>query len=725
MLYVAGGTFALLSYASRATWPGLLPRVLAVLGGLPLIGAGVVSAVWAHVWLASAMAAALGLGVVVDAFRQTERPAEGPRQVPSVAVLAAMLAAANAAAALGRPGLLRLPATLAMIRFLPHVGVGLAGAAAVLVVGWAVPRFRPASQVVAALPLLAFAAVFAPVGRLASVLTYGLLGIALALEPVLHGLMQQRINQRRLQARSATEYEFATEVASWGFVFLVALIGSAEAAGTRRPALAVLAMVTSLFTFTWFHLLPVRGSGSSRVVVGNTIASVLCAILVEITGGLSSFYFFTYFLPILGLAWTQKPQTIVIPLAIPVAALLVEAAIRLQTGGLSIVVFVALPRLAGLVLVSGLSYMLALRNLAVQHRIGETNRRLEAIVSHMGEGLITTDSVGRVTLCNPTAQMLLGQDGDPRQKMFSDVLTLRAADGSPLEASMHPVRQALGGRPVPWERYVVQGTGGSRSIAVTATPLLDARDRGGAIILLRDINTEVEMERMRDDFFFIASHELRTPLTVMKGNLEMAQELAPAGSLRITLEEALRSVMRLIRMVNAFLDAASLEHGAISLHIEDAHLPDLVQQAVETLRPDAERKGLVVAYRPMPGLPAVRADVERTVQVLLNIIGNSVRYTESGQIDIWHEVRGGTVETLVRDTGVGIAPEQQDRLFTRFGQVERGLTRTSGGSGLGLYISRKLAEEMNGTVVLKQSAPGRGSTFALVLPAAVAAGAGL
>ncbi len=297
-------------------------------------------------------------------------------------------------------------------------------------------------------------------------------------------------------------------------------------------------------------------------------------------------------------------------------------------------------------------------------------------------------------------------------------MPLTAADGSPLRAGEHPVRRALAGQSVPWTRFQATTPQGSVPVAVAATPLAGSPGPAGAIILLRDARGEVETERIRDDFFFIASHELRTPLTVMKGNLEMALEVVPAGPLQITLDEALRSASRLIRMVNDFLDAARLEHGSLTVRLEDAPLPELVQQAVDTLKPDAERKGLSLTYRPTPGLQAVRMDGERTVQILLNLLGNSVRYTNSGEIEVWHEVRGGTIETLIRDSGIGIAPEHQDRLFTRFGQVERGLTRVTTGSGLGLYISRKLAEQMGGTVVLKQSALGQGSTFALILPTA-------
>lgn len=335
----------------------------------------------------------------------------------------------------------------------------------------------------------------------------------------------------------------------------------------------------------------------------------------------------------------------------------------------------------------------------------------------MDEGLLTVDATGRIALGNDAARALLDAGPDLSGRAVHEVLPLRRSDGGEIGWADHPVHLAMAGRRVSWQRVLVPRPQGGVALAIAATPLADDQPRTGAIVLLRDIRAEVEMERLRDDFFFIASHELRTPLTIMKGNLEIARDAAD-GPLRTAIDEALASVERLIRMVNDYLDAARLEHGTLAMRVEEGHLPDLVRQAVQAIRPDAERKGLTVSYRETPGLPAVRMDLERTLQILLNLLGNSVRYTARGEIEIWHEVDRGAVDTLVRDSGPGIPPEHHARLFSRFGQVERGLTRSSGGSGLGLYISRRLAEQMGGAVVLRQSIPGQGSTFALRLPAA-------
>ncbi len=233
------------------------------------------------------------------------------------------------------------------------------------------------------------------------------------------------------------------------------------------------------------------------------------------------------------------------------------------------------------------------------------------------------------------------------------------------------------------------------------------------------------MERMREDFFNIASHEIRTPLTVIKGHVELVLEgaLGPLDDRsRHVLTEIHAATGRLIRLVNDFLDAARLDQGRITVQIDRGSLPALVKQAITTLSLDAERKGVTITYRQEGGAPPpVLMDAEKTLQILINLLDNAIKFTPRGSIEIWHEVTDGQVATYVRDTGVGIRPEHRHRLFERFSQVDRGLRREAGGSGLGLYICRRLAERMRGTVALVDSVPDGGSTFVLILPAAPAA----
>jgi signal transduction histidine kinase len=724
MVLVVGGVLVLLSFAARNRRPGPIAVGLAVLGALPLLGMSVAIIARGGLSLAPIVGLALGLGIVADAVRRADPGADeegAARPVPTLAVVVAASTAVFGAQALLLPHTLRIPPASWLGAAREPLAAALLAGAAVLAAGWVVPRVRAASQVLGALPLLVVAAGLVPIGRWPGTLAYGLLGAALAAEPVLYRVLHRRIAERAAEPRAVGDYEGATETAAWGFVILIALAGSVGTDGENRLALAVLALVTSLFTIYWFHVRSVLGAGLSRTIAGVSIYSFLVAVLVALTGGMRSPYFFVYTLPIIALAWTRAPQTIVVPLAIPLAAVLTETVLA-WTGRaepVGVLAAVAAPRVAGLLLVTVFSYLMAQRNLGEQQRARAAHLQLQTVVENMAEGLVTVDAEGRVTLCNAAAATLLGSPAQAPGRRLGDLLVLQRPDGAPLGPRDHPLHRALAGQRVPWQRARAITAAGATPIEVAVSPLLDAQGSGGAVVLLRDVRAEVEMERLRDDFFFIASHELRTPLTVMKGNLELALEVAADPGLRKTIEEALASVARLIRMVNDFLDAARLEQGAIAMRVEDVALPDLVRQAVETLRADADRKGLELVYRPAP-LPMVRADAERTLQILLNLLGNAVRYTTEGRVEVWHEVRDGAVETYVRDTGPGIGTEHHDRLFTRFGQVERGLTRTSGGSGLGLYISRRLAEAMGGSVALVRSALGEGSTFALVLPIAAA-----
>jgi PAS domain S-box-containing protein len=715
---VAGGVCTLLSYALRSRWTGRAPLLFAVLGAAPLISFGITFALRGALWSPPVVAIILGLAIIYDTLRASVPQHEQPRRLSSLGWLMLGLAIIHGLLALAVPGGLRLPGPSWLVNYRTIFGVSMLIAAEALAVAWFWPRGKPAMQIVASLPFLVLAVAFAMTRRQPAALTYAVLASALALETPLLDMMRRRLNERTNQPRGVTLYEITTEGAAWCFVVISAIAAATEPAVDRRFGVSVLALSVSAFTIFWFHFRSVQGARMVHTVMATAVYSFFGAVLVQLTGGLRSPYFFIYWLPVIALAWTRLPETIVIPLTIPIATMLTETMLAFRDSSTPPgFVTLVIARVGGLLMIAGFSYALARRNQDDHTRARAARDQLETVLANMAEGLVAVDSQGVITICNPQARQLLGLEADPLGQLLSNVLKLRTNDGRAVEGSDHPVRRALDGDRVDWEQLLKSGSAGSLPVAVAATPMSRPSGERGAIVLIRDVRAEVEMDRMRDDFFFIASHELRTPLTVMKGNLEMALEIVSDGPLKKTIAESLNSVGRLIRMVNDFLDAARLEHGSIKLRMEESFLPDLVRQAVETMRPDAKRKGLEIHYQPVSGLAPVYMDAERTLQILLNLLGNAVRFTVRGRIDVSHTMVGDVVETLVRDTGPGIPQEQHGRLFTRFGQVDRGLTRTGGGSGLGLYISLKLAEQMGGTVVLKHSVPGEGSTFALRLRA--------
>ena len=716
---LSSGVFLFVAYAAKMRRDGWLPIALAAIGTAPYW----VTAALAYTstaWVTFAVVAVVAGGVLADIVRPWRHEEQPARRIPTLTAVMAVLGLALGTIALILPDPFKLPPDALLRAHLRPLAAALLASSVVLAAGCVWPRFEKTSQMVGAAPLVTLAGGFVLLGRWPSVFLYGTLALALACEAILFGFLRHRSMQRDAQPPSVSQFEMATEGVAWGFTLLTTLVASVTPDGSQHVTLSVVMTVTCLFTAAFYHLVPIGSAGLTRTVFASGVYSFMVAVLVQATGSERSPYFFVSFLPILPLAWTQAPQTIIVPLAIPMGALiigLVLEAVRGQILPLEVLTE-GLPRVAGLLLVSGFTYLLAKRNLQSRNRIWQAHRSLETVLTSMGEGLVATDESGRITLCNPAAASILGLT--PRDiigESLTTVLPLRREDGTPVSQNTHPMWRALAGHQVPPARFVIAGQA-SLPAAVAATPLGGTNGNHGAIILLRDARAESEVERMREDFFNIASHELRTPLTVIKGNLEMALEEAPAPSLQATIQEALSSTGRLIRMVNDFLDAARLDHGSVSMRIETGDISALVHQAVETMRPDAERKGLTITYHRLPNLPPARLDAERVLQILINLIGNSVRYTQTGTIEISHAVDGKDVETLVKDTGIGIPAEHHDRLFLRFGQVERGLRRGGGGSGLGLYISRKLAEQMGGTVVLKESVPGQGSVFALRLPVA-------
>lgn len=226
-----------------------------------------------------------------------------------------------------------------------------------------------------------------------------------------------------------------------------------------------------------------------------------------------------------------------------------------------------------------------------------------------------------------------------------------------------------------------------------------------------------ELDQLKSDFISIAAHELRTPLSLILGYVNFLRE-DTSGRAREQIEVVLQSAMRLKSLIDDMVNLQEVDSGAAALELERLPVQELVQAGITEIKYIAAAKEQTISVSVPEQLIVVDADRGKLTLAMVNLLSNAVKFTGHGQrIGIRAEERNGTAQITVWDTGVGIPPEQIDRIFDRFYQVETSLVRRFEGMGLGLSIVREMVELHHGQVQV-QSQPGKGSAFTLILPLA-------
>ncbi|HVZ17752.1 MAG TPA: GAF domain-containing sensor histidine kinase, partial [Terriglobales bacterium] len=231
-----------------------------------------------------------------------------------------------------------------------------------------------------------------------------------------------------------------------------------------------------------------------------------------------------------------------------------------------------------------------------------------------------------------------------------------------------------------------------------------------------------ELDRLKSQFLSIATHELRTPLTIIMGyNSMLAESLHERATPeeRELLQEAVAGCQRLIRLVNSMLDMNQIEAGKMRMHLAEADLSAVVRNAVNLFQAEASNKQVHLSLEVPSRLPRLLLDSDRIEQVVINLVGNAMKFTPEGggiHISVRYESEAEIVSVSVQDTGIGIAPSDQEIIFDEFAQVQRHAKNHQWrGSGLGLTIAKRIVEAHSGHITLK-SAPGQGSNFTFTLP---------
>ena len=347
------------------------------------------------------------------------------------------------------------------------------------------------------------------------------------------------------------------------------------------------------------------------------------------------------------------------------------------------------------------------------YRLVEERADAARVLEHVGDGIALLDRNGVIRLWNPAAEAITAIDA-------KGILGRAAVDAIPgwqNAADQVPVLTA----PDPGHDEVtipIDTPRGERWISISGV-----RFFGGTVYAFRDLTDVRRLEEIKADFIATASHELRTPLAAVYGAAQTLlrhdfalDEVGRERFVSLIAEES----ERLGRIVNEILLANQLDAGRVDIEFEPFDPADLVERVVEAARAHTPPT-VTVSHAAAEDLPSVSADSDKVRQVLANLIENAIKYSpEGGHVEVEVADHDGAVRFGVRDEGLGIAPEDQDRIFEKFYRADPQMVRGVGGTGLGLYICKELVSRMGGRIWVEPN-DGKGSAFFFELQTAEAA----
>ncbi|MGB8630050.1 MAG: response regulator [Xanthobacteraceae bacterium] len=349
----------------------------------------------------------------------------------------------------------------------------------------------------------------------------------------------------------------------------------------------------------------------------------------------------------------------------------------------------------------------------------EAQERAKSFFEAQGDVIVRRDGKGAITYANDAFCALAGVG---RESLLGTAFTLPVEEQGPTTlladgTRMHDQKIAApeGARWIAWREAIVRADGDSELQSVGR----DVTDRVLAERALADARDQAEAaNRSKSRILAMVSHEIRTPLNGLLGMADLLGDTPLAAEQATYLRAMKTSGATLAAFIEELLDLAKIEAGRFDLAVEPFTLARFIEETVELLGPRAQAKGLEICGYVDERLPSrVLGDATRLRQVLFNLVGNAIKFTEIGGVSILVEpaVEAGRIAIAVRDTGIGIAAGDHGRIFYEFEQVDGGLTRKFDGIGLGLTISKRIIERMGGAIDV-ESAPDRGSTFRVIVP---------
>jgi PAS domain S-box-containing protein len=365
-----------------------------------------------------------------------------------------------------------------------------------------------------------------------------------------------------------------------------------------------------------------------------------------------------------------------------------------------------------------------IENATLYHDVNARRERWEAVFRFTEDGIVIFDRQGTIVGFNPAASDITQYHAsEALGKSFVNIIKTVSAETGTFEASKPLYRIISEGVTIAKSEELIESRTGNRLwTEISYSPIFDDTGRvTSGIAIIRNIQKDREIEEIKSDFISIVSHELRTPLTAIKGFLSMIlkQDFGALGEKQNHyLSRVYQSNQRMIDLVEDLLESSYIESGKISLTINPVSMENIVGEVVSEVAGKGAAKQIMVKVNRQHRLPLVLADETRLHQILLNLVDNAIKYSNSEtEVRIDFKVQDDELITIITDHGVGISSTQIERLFTKFGRIYNPMSVQAGGTGLGLYIVKNLVESHGGRIWVT-SREGKGSKFHFSLPIA-------
>ena len=364
---------------------------------------------------------------------------------------------------------------------------------------------------------------------------------------------------------------------------------------------------------------------------------------------------------------------------------------------------------------------------ARQQRSTIEHEQLNSLVNSMADGVLAVDQHMKVVLSNGAALNILDVNSSLRGHRLGDVLRPIDHNNQPVEVE----QLVLNSQTATTTRDLrMEYKDGSRiNLYLSIAPVhlgYGQRGQRGFVLQLRDITREKSLEEERDEFISVVSHELRTPIAIAEGDISNAQFIVDkvdattdVATVKTEVHDALKQahdqVLFLASMTNDLATLSRAERGKLTVDIASIDIPGFVAGLVKSYSPDASSKGLTLDAKVAADVPALKSGELYVREILQNFITNAIKYTETGGVTISAEAQASGILFKVSDTGIGISKSDQEKVFDKFFRSEDFRTRKNSGTGLGLYVTLKLARLLHAEISL-DSKLNKGSTFSIFIP---------